>query len=333
MRRLYRDTERIFLLSVLLAVFFLVLVNVRSGFAFLQETKKKGISYDIAVSAISIAVTVQDKKGLYIRDLTKEDFAIYENGEEKEITYFSDNFDAPMSLTILLDVSGSMALLDRLKESKEAIRYLVTYLVDESDELSLLIFADGEVEVAVNFSKDKSGFLEVLERTEAYGQTALNDAVGVSPEFANKGSCEKRALLLITDGIENDSEYSSDQAIEVARRVDVPIYTIGYKIPLTEQYLDKYKRSRGLTSSYIMDSLEKFSSATGGKAFFVDNAFDFEHTLRMIKRELSHQYIIGYTSYTDPQNEYRKIEVATPKKNYKVRAREGYYSGEKKDSP
>jgi len=332
MGKITQNIEKIFMISAAFAVFFSAIMSVCPGFAFLQETKKKGITYDIAVSAISIAVTVQDKNGLYIRDLVKENFSIYENDEKKEITYFSHNFDAPLSLTVLLDVSGSMALLDRLKESKDALKYLATYLLDESDEVSLLIFADGEVEVAVDFSKDKSGFFEVLEETEAYGQTALNDAVGVSPEFANKGTYEKRALLLITDGIENDSQYSPDQAIEVARSVDIPIYTIGYKIPLSEQYLDKYKRTRGLTSSSIIGSLERFSSATGGEAFFVDNDFDFKHALRMIKRELSHHYILGYTSYTDPKDEYRKITVTTPKKNYKVRAREGYYSGEKKES-
>lgn len=332
MRKITQNTHKILGVSAVLAVFFGGIMNVCSGFAFLQETKKKGISYDIAVSAISIAVTVQDNKGQYIRDLVKDDFSIYENEEKKEITYFSHNFDASLSLTVLLDVSGSMALQDRLKESKDALKYLATYLLDESDEVSLLIFADGEVEMAVNFSKDKNDFFEVLEETEAYGQTALNDAVGVSPEFANKGTYEKRALLLITDGIENDSEYSPDQAIEVARRVDVPIYTIGYKIPLSELYLDRYKRAQGLTASSIMGSLERFSSTTGGKAFFVDNAFDFQHSLRMIKRELSHQYILGYTSYTDPKDEYRKITVTTSKKNYKVRTREGYYSGEKKDS-
>lgn len=331
MGKITQGTKKVLMVSTLLACFLSAVANACSGFAFPQEKEKKGISYDIAVSAISIAVTVQDKRGLYIRDLDKEDFSIFENDEKKEITYFSHNFEAPISLTVLLDVSGSMALLDRLKESKEALHYLATYLLDESDEISLLIFADGEVEVAVNFSKDKSEFFKILEETEAYGQTALNDAVGVSPEFANKGTFEKRALLLITDGIENDSQYSPEEAIEVARRVDVPIYTIGYKIPFSEQYLNKYKRSRNLTPSLIVDSLERFSSATGGKAFFVDSAFNLKHTLRMIKRELSHQYILGYTSYTDPKNEYRKIKVTTAKKKYKVRTREGYYSGEKKE--
>jgi Ca-activated chloride channel family protein len=312
---------------------FLIFLHGYSFICFSQEKNKQEISYDVAVTAISIAVSVQDRGGRHITDLTEEDFVIYEDDEKKAITYFSHDYEAPLSLTVLLDVSGSMALQDKLAESKEALRYMINSLLRDRDEVALLIFADGEVEIASNFSRDKSGFLSVLDRTEAYGQTALNDAVGVSPDFANRGNNEKRALLLITDGIENDSEYSPETAIEVARRVDVPIYTIGYKIPLNEQFLKKYKRSEGLTASGIIDSLEKFSTATGGKAFFVDQTLDLKNALRLIKLELSHQYILGYTSYSNPDNDYRKIRVVTSKKRYRVRTREGYYSGEKKEIP
>ena len=297
--------------------------------SFAQEQKKE-ITYDVAVTAISIAVSVQNRNGRHITDLKKEDFFVYENDQKKDITYFSHDYEAPLSLTVLLDVSGSMALQDKLIESKEALDYLLKHLLSDRDEVSLLIFADGEVEVASNFSTDKTHFLSVLEKTEAYGQTALNDAVGVSPDFANRGGNEKRALLLITDGIENDSEYSPGQAIEVARRVDIPIYTIGYKIPLDEQFLKEYKRSKGLTASGIVESLERFSDATGGKAFFVNKPLDAKNAMRLIKQELSHQYILGYTSHTDPDNEFRKIKVVTKKKSHRVRTREGYYSGEKK---
>jgi VWFA-related protein len=306
------------------------MVNVSSLSSFSQETKNKKTSHTVSVSAISIAVTVQDKKGRYINDLTKEDFSIYENNEKRDLTYFSHDFKAPLSLTVLLDVSGSMALQDKLKESKESLKYLATFLLGLDDEFSLLIFADGEVEVGMNFSNNKNYFLAVLEKTEAYGQTALNDAVTVTPEFANKGNNEKRAILLITDGIENDSQYSHYQAVEIARRVDIPIFTIGYKIPLSDQYLKKYKHSPSLTSFGIVYSLERFSRATGGKAFFINQAEELKTALREIKEELSHQYILGYTSYRNQENEYREIKVITSKKKYKVRTREGYYSGEKK---
>ncbi len=289
-----------------------------------SQEKKGGLTYNVSVNSISIAVTVQDRRGRYVNDLTEKDFTVFENDKPQTITYFKHDFAAPISLTILLDVSGSMALQDKLAESKEAIHGLVTRLLSPQDEVSLLIFADGEVEVAARFSTDKSLFLAELEETEAFGQTALNDAVAVSPEFASRGKNDKRALLLITDGIENDSQTTSDQAVEIARRVDVPLYVVGYKIPLSEQYLKKYKRNPALSSTGIMATLEKFSQATGGKAFFVNQSQDIWAAFEEIKRELSHQYMIGYTSYRDTKNEYRRIRVVTSNKKYQARTRAGY---------
>lgn len=297
--------------------------------AFSQEPQKKSIGHDIDVIAVSIAVTVEDRRGRAVNDLTQEDFTVLENGEKKKITYFSRDFEAPLSLTVLLDVSGSMVLQDKLKECKQVLTFLAQSLMGPRDEISLLIFADGEVEVAVDFSRSREDFLSVLEKTEAYGQTALNDAVAVSPEYANKGINEKRALLLITDGIENDSQYSYEQAVEIAGRVDVPIYTIGYKIPLSEQVLNKYKRTPALTPSGIMGSLENFSEATGGRAFFLNQPEELRPVLIRVKQELSYQYILGYTSHSDPGGGFRKIDVMTSKRRFRVRTREGYYSGEK----
>jgi len=302
---------------------FLMLPNLVPPQALTQE-KKQEIEHQISVSAISIAVTVQDKSGKYISDLSREDFTVYENEVKQAITYFKHDFEAPVSLTVLLDVSGSMGLQDKLKESKEGLHYLLDFLLRPQDETSLLIFADGEVEVAARFSTDKSVFLAELDKTEAYGQTALNDAVAVSPGFANRGTTEKRAILLITDGIENDSQATVDQTVEIARRVDVPIFTIGYKIPLSEEFLRKYKRTSTLTSAGIISSLERFSQATGGKMFIAAQPGELMAALREVQRELSHQYIIGYTSYKNLKNEYRKIRVSTSSKRHKVRTREGY---------
>jgi Ca-activated chloride channel family protein len=289
-----------------------------------QEKKTGVLDYDISVRAISLAVTVQERGGKYVNNLTQSDFAIFENGARQTITYFKHDFNAPLSLTILLDVSGSMAIQDKLAESKAALRDFLTSLIGPQDEVSLLIFADGEVEVAARFTSDRSRILAVLDKTEAYGKTALNDAVAVSPEFASKGRSEKRALLLLTDGIENDSRISAAQALEIARRVDVPIYTVGYNIPLGDQYLEKYRKASMLTSAGIIETLDRFSQATGGRAFFVNRPTELREALFEIKQELSHQYIIGYTSYSSATGEYRKIRVAASKNKYRVRARQGY---------
>ena len=304
--------------------FFVAIVCSTSSLFPQQQTKKQELDYQVSVSAITIAVTVQDDGGRFVNDLTEKDFAVYENNARQTITYFRHDFEAPLSLTILLDVSGSMLLQDKLSEAKEALRHLITNILRPPDEVSLLVFADGDVEVAARFSTDKRELLSVLDKTEAYGQTALNDAVAVSPEFANRVKNEKRALLLITDGIENDSHLSPDQAVEIARKVEVPIYTIGYKIPLSDQYLKKHKREPGLTSAGIIATLERFSQATGGKSYIISRLSELYIAMGEIQREQSHQYIIGYTSYKDTKDEYRKIKVLTSKKKYRVRTREGY---------
>jgi Ca-activated chloride channel family protein len=289
-----------------------------------QQKKNEDVHVDVTVSAITLAVTVEDKGGRYINNLTEKDFEVYENNEKRPITYFKHDFDAPLSLAVLLDVSGSMAVLNKLEEAKIGLRNLVTAVLAPRDQVSLLIFADGQVEVAAPFSTDKAEFLRVLDKTEAYGQTALNDAVAVSPEFANRGHNEKRAILLITDGVENDSQLSPDQALEIARRVDVPIYTIGYKIPMDEQMLKILKRSGTLTSAGIVETLTRFSQATGGRAFFINEPSAMYAAFRDLKNEQSHQYIIGYTSYKNGNGDYRRIRVVVPGKKYKIRTREGY---------
>lgn len=288
-----------------------------------QENVQDKSAHEYVVRAITLAVTVQDGKGRFVNNLTQKDFTIFENNKKKPITYFNHDFGAPLSLTVLLDVSGSMAIDNKLDECKAALRNLATRLLRPRDEIALLLFADGQVEVAAKHSADKTLFLKELENAKAWGQTALNDAVGVSPEFATRAGNEKRALLLVTDGLENDSQSTPEQALEVARRVDVPIYTIGYKIPFNEQ-LTGLKRKEGTTSAGIVATLDKFSRATGGKAWFLNEPTDLADVIREIRNEQTHQYIIGYTSYQDTSDLYRWIRVATPNYKHKIRTRQGY---------
>lgn len=288
-----------------------------------QKIPQQKEVHNVTVNAITIAVTVQDKKGRFINDLGEKDFIVYENGERKAINYFQHDRSAPLSLTVLLDVSGSMAIENKFEECRRALHVLAENILAPQDELALLVFADGEVEVAVRHSQDRSAFLAALDREKAYGKTALNDAVAVSPQYAVRARNEKRALVLITDGIENDSQSSAGQALEIARRVDVPIYVIGYKIPRAEEILARHKRRSGLTSMGIVETLSLFAGATGGKAFFLDDLESLLSTLYEIKSELSHQYLIGYTSYKE-DDKYRRIMVTTPGGNYRIRTRQGY---------
>jgi VWFA-related protein len=288
-----------------------------------KEVKPPKVAYNVTVNAVTLSVTVQDRKGRYINNLEKADFVVYENNERKEITYFQRDERAPISFTVLLDVSGSMALENKFEEIRQALRLLAREILSPQDELALLVFADGEVEVAARHSLDRKGFLEALEKEKAYGKTALNDAVAASPQYAIRAKNEKRALILITDGIENDSVTTPEQALEIARRVEIPIYVIGYKIPKAEEILARHKRKSGLTLQSIVYTLNLFAEATGGKAFFLDNTEELLSAFYEIKKEQSHQYLIGYTSYREDER-YRKIRVETRQGNYRIRTRQGY---------
>ncbi len=320
--RIWRNTGAVF--RVLVWLF--IAVNVRIWLPAQERPQKvqpPRAAYNVTVSAITIAVTVQDKKGRYVNDLGEKDFLVYENGERRAINYFQHDQSAPLSLTVLLDVSGSMALEDKFEDCRRALHILAEKILSPQDELALLVFADGEVEVAARHSADRSAFLAALDGEKAYGKTALHDAVAVSPQYAVRAKNEKRALILITDGIENDSQSSAEQALEIARRVDVPIYVIGYKIPRAEEILARHKRRTGLTAMGIVETLNLFSEATGGQAFFLDDLESLLAALYQIKKEQSHQYIIGYTSYKE-DDKYRRILVTTPGGNYRIRTRQGY---------
>ncbi|HQE63840.1 MAG TPA: VWA domain-containing protein [Candidatus Saccharicenans sp.] len=280
-------------------------------------------AYKVTVNAVTLAVTVQDNRGRYINNLQEEHFIIYENGEKKTISYFQHDEKAPLSLTVLLDVSGSMALDNKFEECRQALKILAEKVLSPRDEVALLVFADGQVEVAAGHSTDKTAFLAALDKEEAYGKTALNDAVAASPQYAIRAKNEKRALLLITDGLENDSQASAEEALDIARRVEVPIYVIGYKIPKAEEILARHKKSASQTPAGIIQTLDLFAAATGGRAFFLDNMEELLASIYDIKKEQSHQYIIGYTSYRE-DDRYRRLLVITSKGNYRIRTRQGY---------
>jgi len=280
-------------------------------------------TYKVTVNAVTLSVTVQDSRGRYINNLEEADFIIYENGEKKTITYFQHDETAPLSLTVLLDVSGSMALDNKFEDCRQALRILAEKVLSPLDEVALLVFADGQVEVAASHSTDKAAFLAALDKEEAYGKTALNDAVATSPQYAIRAKNEKRALLLITDGLENDSQTSAAEALDIARRVEVPIYIIGYKIPRAEEILARHKKSASQTPAGIIQTLDLFAVATGGRAFFLDNMEELLASIYDIKKEQSHQYIIGYTSYRE-DDRYRRLLVITRRGNYRLRTRQGY---------
>ena len=270
------------------------------------------------VRLVELRAIVYDKKGRIVTDLTKDDFKLFEDYFPQKITHFSIEPDEPISVAFLLDVSGSMRLLDRITDAKEAIKYFVNTLNME-DRFSLLIFADNQVEMVQEFSNDKEKFLSILEPIEAYGQTALNDAVAASPELVDSQSHGRKAIILISDGEDNFSKNSPEQAVLLAKSVDVPIYVISFA-DLPKKIIGKEE-----TVPIKYKLLSKYAQETGGLFFRIEDPDELKEACNQIEYELRHQYVIAYVprrAFWD--GHYRKLKLEASKEGLNIRTRKGY---------
>ncbi len=272
------------------------------------------------VRLVLLRAIVQDNKGRVVTDLKQEDFIVYEDHFPQKISHFEVEMNEPVSMAFLLDVSGSMRLLDRIEEAKEAIKYFVTSF-RKKDRFCLLIFADGQAEMVQEFTEDKQQFLSVLEPIYAYGQTALNDAVALAPNIVDQHAEGKKAIILISDGMDNFSQLNTKEALKIAKEFDVPIYVIAFA--------DLPKKLMGEEEAVPlkMEVLSKAAEETGGQLFRVEDPMELKEAISQIEYELRHQYIIGYSPRRVIwDGAYRELKLETTRKNLNTRTRKGYYA-------
>ncbi|MBN1550298.1 VWA domain-containing protein [bacterium] len=272
----------------------------------------------ITVSLVHITASVTDHRGLTVFGLEKEDFEIYENGVLQNIAYFENARGLPKQILILLDVSGSMRILDKISAAKGAIEILINVLHPE-DRIKLVVFADGELEEIANFESSKNSIIENLWKVRAFGKTALRDAVIEAPKHSKIQGTFQRCLLLISDGMDNASEMTLHEAIESARAVDLPIYSIGID-PLKGETVAPQKNQ--LTALKAMQTL---SEETGGRFFHVKSSAEIQSALDNMIRDLENQYLMGFISNYSEQIGEHKITVKCKKWRCTVRARKGYF--------
>jgi VWFA-related protein len=189
------------------------------------------------VRMVLLPTSVTDRKGRNIRDLSKEDFRLFEDQQPQDIRYFASEAREPVSVAFVLDVSGSMRQMDKMDHAKEAIRFFIDQLRPD-DRFALICFADDQVAWITEFTSNRWRFLRRLGVQDGYGQTGLNDAIAAAPGLVDASTKGRKAIVLITDGVDNHSRLSIEEAVETARRVSVPMYTIGF-MSVSEKMLPK----------------------------------------------------------------------------------------------
>jgi Ca-activated chloride channel homolog len=267
---------------------------------------------------ITFNVTVTDIYGRFVSGLSKNAFTIFDEKQQQEITFFSDD-DVPVSVGILFDVSGSMGG-DKVKRARDALAHFIQ-TSHERDEYFLIGF-NSRAQLLIDRTRDGNAVLDKLTFVQTKGNTALYDACYLGVERVQRGTHAKRAILLISDGQDNNSRYTFNELRRVLKESDVVLYGIGILGG------GDVGSSLGMEGQGIMDEL---AGVSGGKAFYPRSGAEMDDIFEQIALELRHQYSIGYRppNFTNDGKWHKiKVKVAPPRglPRLFVRSKEGYYA-------
>jgi len=294
------------------------------------------------VNLVDVLYSVVTKREKLITDLNKEDFKVFDDGVQQEITSFSQPTDLPLRIGMVLDTSNSIR--DRLKfEQDAAIDFLFNALRRGKDQAFLMTFDDGP-QIIKDFSGDTGDLRDTILKQRAGGGTALYDAVyAASQQLLDKSPLPpgpnpdvRRVLVVISDGDDNSSNRSRGAAVEMAQRAGVIIYSISTSTQWVnvDDERDPAKRvNRKYEKGEGDHVLEQLAGETGGRAFFPYRVDDLGQSFLDIGDELRHQYALAYSpGGRAPDGRFHTIRIQVGRKDVIVRARKGYYSVPTRDS-
>jgi Ca-activated chloride channel family protein len=301
-----------------------------------QDAAKDATPFRADSTLVLVPVSVTDPSNRYVLGLEKEDLRLFEDGVEQKVTHFS-NEDAPLSIGLLVDTSGSMGA--KLDTSRRAVAEFLKTL-NTADEAFLVEFSD-KAELAVPLTRDAGAIQSSMTSATSGGLTALLDAVNMGLQEMKHAKNPRKALLIISDGGDNNSRYTSTQISDLVREADVQVYAMGVFEPSLS-----FGLSGGLSSGLSGGSgsgrlgtaeldgprlLSAIADQTGGRALAATNLRELPGIAERIGIELRNQYVLAYS----PQNpsrdgKYRKIEVKLQQPKalpaLKARWRLGYYA-------
>jgi VWFA-related protein len=270
----------------------------------------------LEVNRVDVLFTVSDKKGRFVTDLAKPDFEVFENKKPQSILEFAAESDLPLRLAILIDTSNSIR--ERFRFQQEAASRFIDGVIRPHQDKAAIVSFDTAAELVSDLTDDTEKLNKAIRDLRPGGGTALYDAIF----FACRDKLMqdqprhkfRRAMVILSDGEDNNSRYTRDQALEMAQKADVVIYTISTNITRIPTDGDKIMRY--------------FAEETGGLSFFPFKAEDLSQSFENIGNELRHQYMILYRPEplkTDGLYHTVGIRILG-RKDLVVRARKGYYA-------
>jgi Ca-activated chloride channel homolog len=284
-----------------------------------DSTQDSGIKLRVQTTLVQIPVAVTDSSNRFVLGLQKDDFHVFEDGVEQNIARFSGE-DAPLSVGLVFDESGSMGY--KLRTSQAAVaQFMKTMTTD--DEAFLVEFSDS-AKLSVGFTSYPEKIQNALTAAQPAGLTAMLDAINLGLREMKEARNSRKAIVVISDGGDNHSQYTSTQIEALVRAADVQVYAMGVFEPALPL---------GLSAEEVSGPrlLSEIATQTGGRAFAAALTGDLPSVAARIAVELRNQYVLGYYPKNQARDgKYRKVEVKVSQPSgvstLKPHWRQGYYA-------
>ena len=283
-----------------------------------QAPPEKPQVFRAGVEVVSLNVTVTDPQGHYVTDLEQNNFSVFEDGAKQELTQFNRT-NLPIALSLLIDSSASME--QRMENAQEAAIGFAKRI--RTQDLAQVVDFDSRVEIKQGFTNNVAQLESAIRSTSAGGSTALHNAVYISlKELAkikakNPDEIRRQAIVVLSDGEDTSSLVSFEEVLELSKRSETAIYTIGLQ-PRETSALKGFREAEFV--------LRQLAQETGGRAFFAKQIEELKDVYGQIADELSSQYSMGYAS-KNPKRDgaFRRVVVQVDRPNSTARTKRGYY--------
>lgn len=290
-----------------------------AGAAMAQERPAQKFNETVSVGYVMIPFTALGRNGVPITNLRQRDVSLFVEGVPVRTDMFEESMNAPVSFTILLDASGSMGLAGKMDAARAAVSTLLAHK-KKGDDFALYVFAESEAKEVVPFTEDGDVIRRALFAVKPYGKTAFFDALATMPDRTELGKNPTRAIILLSDGIDNASRHTREGLARIFEGSSIPIYPLGLRDPaeLKPHQPVPYEELSDL------DLLEAVAILTGGKLHLGRHADQLEKAVQSMQKDLRAQYLIGFSPTGKGEVKYRRISVKLAGRARVVRVRAGY---------
>jgi Ca-activated chloride channel homolog len=274
----------------------------------------------ISVDYVLVPFVAFARNGKPIQNLRSRDVQLYVDGARVQTDFFEKSHDAPVSFTILLDGSGSMGLAGKMQGARSALASLIRNPVP-GDDYALYVFAEGDVRELVPFTSSGQKILDAVDTIEPWGRTALFDALIRMPDKTILGRNGTRAIILLSDGLDNASTVSSQQLTQILEGVSVPVFPLSLRSLRASLGPDLEGNGE---AAHDLAVLAGVAGASGGRLAAAETDQELRQAVDRILRELRSQYLVGFSPSGSGEIRYRPISLGLNRPVSSIRVRGGY---------